>query len=316
MKTTVQLSTILDNGTTITYLARKQEVVPAAEIIHIYKKEFPQQVRGIPPLNAVLDALKNLEDYRTAEILAAKVASCVGVFYERNNINPAGDFIDELNEHDDKGEFMQTLEPFSASIVPTGYSAKTMSPNHPNSGYDAFTKSILTQIASSLGVSYAKLLKDYGAVNYSSLREGTLDEAAFYAEQQNFIIEMWKELELKLFIESLALAVDSPIKPSQVKEVLRNHTWICQKRGWFDPAKEILGIERELKLGLKSPLMIMEADGLDPDEVLRSWKLYEDMCKNYGLSFNVKDEDTEKLTTEDQDYNSETTQTEALEAER
>ena len=298
-------------GTTTVYQAGKEEIVSADKIIHIFKKEFPQQVRGIPPLNASLDALKNLEDYRIAELLAAKAASCVGLFYEPTGDGPRGDFQtnQESDLADDKGEFMQKVEPFTASVVPYGYSAKTMTPNHPNSGYDAFTKSILTQIATSLGVSYAKLLKDYSAVNYSSLREGTLDEAAYYAEQQSFLIEAWKEIEFSLFIEALAINTDV-VKPSQVKDVMMNHTWICQKRGYFDPTKEVISTEREIKLGLKSPLMIMEENGLDPDEVMRSWKLYEDMCKNYGVKFDVSDE--EKSSAADPNLNNESEQNDLL----
>lgn len=286
-------------------------------MIHIFKREFPQQVRGIPPLNSSLDALKCLEDYKIAEILAAKVSSCLGIFYERNNINPAGDFLD-TQETDDKGVFAEKLEPFMASVAPAGYSVKTLAPNHPNNGYGEFTKSILKQIASSLGVSYSKLIKDYSDVNYSSLREATLDETAFYAEQQQSLIDCWKDIQFRMFIESLAVNTDI-IKPSQVKDILRQHTWVCYKRAWVDPGKEIVATERELKLGLKSPLMIMEENGLDPDEVMKSWTLYNEMCDKYKLAFPVTENPEEqdgKLVTEDQDYNNETTQTEALEAER
>lgn len=200
-----------------------------------------------------------------------------------------------------------------ASVVPDGYSVKPVTPMHPNSGYGTFLKSVLKQVAASLGVSYAKLVKDYEAVNYSSLREGTLDEADFYAEQQSFIIEAWKEIEFKLFIEALALSSDI-VKPSQVKEILRHHTWVTQKRAYFDPAKDLVATERELKLGLKSPLMIMEEDGLDPDEVLRSWKLYDTMCKSYGVNFNVTGDKPEedKLATEDQDFDDTSVQNDEL----
>lgn len=161
-------------------------------------------------------------------------------------------------------------------------------------------------------MSYAKLLKDYGAVNYSSLREGTLDEAAFYAEQQHFLIEAWKEVEFKLFIESLVLREDSPFTPAQVKDILMHHTWVCQKRPYFDPSKDLVATERELKLGLKSPLMIMEEGGIDPDELMKSWALYKEMCKKYGLDFNVADDKEEKITFEDQDYDDEKVQEDAL----
>ena len=298
----------IKKGTTTVYQAGKEEEVPASEIIHIFKKERAEQTRGIPPFSACYNALEDLDEYRDYELLAAKVSSVENIFYERNGMGVQGDFISQ-QEQDDKGAFMQDIESFTASIVPTGYNVKTLTPTHPNNGFGEFTKSVLTQVAASLGVSYAKLLKDYGAVNYSSLREGTLDEAAFYAEQQSFLIEAWKEIEFKLFIEALALSSDI-IKPSQVKDILMHHTWVCQKRAYFDKGKDILGDERELKLGLKSPLMLMEANGDDPEEIMRSWKQYETMCNSYGLSFPVTEKDA--APTQEESFDDEAAQNEEL----
>lgn len=283
-------------------------------MIHLFKKEFPQQVRGLPPLNAVLDDIKQIQDYRIAELMAAKSAACLGIFYERNGQAVAGDFMSE-DEEDDKGEFVQSLSPGMASITPTGYSVKSLTPSHPTNGYGEFNRSVLMQIASSLGVSYNRLCKDYSSVNYSSLREGTLDENAFWAEMQNFLIENWKELQFRLFVESLAIDSDL-IKATQVKDLLRYHTWISQKRGWFDISKEILATEREIKLGLKSPIQFMEETGQDPDEILKSWSLWYSLCKKYGLNFNADENENERLAHEDQDYDNENTQTDELETKR
>ena len=297
--------TIIVHGNTTTYQVGVSERIPASEIIHIYHKEFPHQVRGLPCLNATLDDLKQIADYRVAELMAAKTGACLGIFYERNNQPIAGDFLSEENE--DKGEFVQSLEPGMASVSPAGYNVKSVAPTHPNNGFSDFYKAILKQVAASLGVSYAKLMKDYEAVNYSSLREGTLDEAAFYSELQSFLIENWKEIEFRIFLESLALNSDT-IKPTVSKDLLHYHNWMCPQRHYFDPTKEIIATERELKLGLKSPLMIMEEDGLDPEEVMKSWALYEALCSKYKLSFNVKGE----TETPEEDLNNENNQDDAL----
>ena len=61
-------------GTVLCYEAGRTDKIPAKDIIHIFKMEFsPQsQSRGIPPLNAVLNDIKQLDDYRIAELMAAK----------------------------------------------------------------------------------------------------------------------------------------------------------------------------------------------------------------------------------------------------
>jgi len=295
-------------GNTTTYLVGKEEKIPASEVIHIYKREFPEQTRGIPPFNAVLGDIKNLEEYKVAEITAAKVGACTAVFFERNT-NPQ--YGDPLNDGGKGKTYVQPISPGTATYAPEGFNVKTLTPTHPNVNYASFQKAVLKPAASSLGISYAKLTKDYEAVNYSSLREGTLDEAAFYQEWQDFLIENWKEIEFELFIKTLILKTDI-IKPRMIDALLRQHTWITQKRAYFDPAKDLVATERELKLGLKSPLAIIEEDGRDPDEVMKQWALYDNMCKKYGLSFNVRGEKEETINFEDQNFNDESIQQEQL----
>ena len=60
-------------------------------MIHLFRHEFPEQVRGFTPLNACLNDLKQLEDFQTAELMAAKVSAVLSIFYERNGQAQTGD---------------------------------------------------------------------------------------------------------------------------------------------------------------------------------------------------------------------------------
>lgn len=103
----------LKQGNSVCYQAGKEEYVPADEIIHIYRKEFPLQVRGFSILNAALDPLKQIADYNLAEILAAKTGAVLALAYERNGQAQAGQFMSDSDAgiDDDPGTFAQTLEP-------------------------------------------------------------------------------------------------------------------------------------------------------------------------------------------------------------
>lgn len=61
--------------------------------------------------------LKQLEDYQTAELIAAKVSAVLSLFYVRNSNVPTGDFLSDVDEDDD-GKFIQELSPGMASVVP------------------------------------------------------------------------------------------------------------------------------------------------------------------------------------------------------
>lgn len=261
----------------------KEEKVPASEMIHIFKHEFPQQVRGFSPLNACLNDLKQIEDFQTAELMAAKISAVLSIFYERNGQAPQGDFLSD--EDDDKGTFVQELAPGQSSVVPNGYNVKSVAPTHPNSNFDSFVKSVTKKIGASLGISYNQLCKDYESVNFSSLREGAADSKTFFESTQEFLIDTWKEVQYRLFLEALVLNSDF-LKPDQVKKALRQHNFICAKRAWYDPSRDILATKYALELGVKNPLQVIEENGCDPNEILDGWALWKQMCLSKDLAFN------------------------------
>ena len=274
-------------GDTDNYSVGFTEVIPANEIIHIFKKEFVGQVRGFSEICASIDSLKQLDDYAVAELFAAKIAACQNVFYERTG-STAGDWMDQ-EEGDDKGEFLSAMSPGESSIVPKGYTVKSISPNHPNTNFGGFVKAIVRRIASSVGVSYNRLAHDYESVNYSSLREASIDEAKTYSNIQQFFVDNWKTFEYELFLKSYIMNGDTKLKPSKIKEYL-SYNFICRKENLFDPAKEIIAIERRLKLGLSNPIIELESLGQDPEEVIQGWVRWNELLAANNISFNNDDE--------------------------
>lgn len=295
-------------GTSTTYLAGQEEVIPASDIIHLYKRDF-FTTRGIPPLNAVLKKVNQLDEYADAELEAAQTAAGLTAFAQPTGAEPKGDL---WSKKLGNGELVREITPGTIIKMPQGYDVKLPNPNHPVDSFGEFQKAVTRQIASALGVSYNKLCKDYESVSFSSLREGTIDESDFYGLLQQWLIRNWKEKEFSLFMKALAMKKGSKLKPSTTMKALKEHTWMPYRRPYFDPAKEVLTTERELKLGLKSPLMVMEQEGLDPEEVLKSWSLYESLCEKYGITFNVKGDEQVALAPEDDNFNDEAIQNDAM----
>lgn len=275
-------------GDTDNYQVGKPETIPAEEIVHIYKHEFVGQVRGFPELCASIDSLKQLDDYAIAELFAAKVSACQSVFYERNGNAQVGDWIQQSDEEEDPGQFIKELSPGEASIVPEGYTVKSVTPTHPNTNFGSFCKAIIRRIASAVGVSYNRLAHDYQAVNYSSLREAHLDEIKTYTTLQRFLLDNWKYIEYELFVKAYLTNTLTKLKPRDYKKYC-NYQFISRREGYFDVSKEIVAIERKLKLGLSNPIIELEAIGLDAEEVLDGWTRWNELLKVRNLDFTTED---------------------------
>ena len=200
------------------YQSGKLYALPADEVIHLYVPQFIDQVRGYSPIVASYDSLKQLDDFAVAELIAAKIASCQGIFYERNGNSQKGDFLSE-GEIIDEGRFLRELSPGMASVVPEGYSIKTLTPNHPSSNYDGFTKAITKRVAAAMGSNYNSLNGDLQSVNYSSLRSASIGEGAFFKGWQRFMIENWKNVEFELFLKNYIInKASSKLKPSMYSQ--------------------------------------------------------------------------------------------------
>lgn len=271
------------------YQSGRLYALPADEVIHLYRPEFVDQVRGYSPIVASYDSLKQLDDFAVAELIAAKISSCQGIFYQRNDKNPVGDFIGQ-QQVDDIGTFMKELAPGMASIVPAGYNVKTMTPNHPSSNYDGFVKAITKRVASAMGTNYNTLNGDLESVNYSSLRQANIAENAFYKDWQRFMIQNWKNVEFELFLKGYLINSKSTLKPSMYSQYLRSYRFIGKTDPTYDIAKEIVAVERMLKLGITSPIIEIQKRGLDPQEVVKDFVKWNSLCQENGLYFNYNDE--------------------------
>lgn len=54
--------------------------------------------------------------------------------------------------------------------------------------------------------------------------------------------------------------------------------------------KDLLAEERSIAAGLKSPIEVIYENGGDPDEVLKNYALWNNLCKKYNLNFETNNQ--------------------------
>ena len=261
------------------YLSGTRVEVPASDILHIYHKNFPDQVRGYSAFAPIILNLNQMDSYKEAEIVHARIQACTMAVWERNGQPTSGTLLDEADE---KGEFVREMKPGIFPIAPEGYTAKFLGQTSPSNQFGIFWKNMLRSISNALGISYNKAAGDYESVNYSSLREATMEDRSSFEEMQRFIIENWKDFQFNDFIRGLAL--NEFIQLSAQADCLR-HRFFGRRFPWVDPAKEISAMEKEFDLKLTNPISELERRGLDPDEEIERWKEWNAKINAAGLSF-------------------------------
>ena len=121
------------------YTSGEREEVPASEIVHIYKRQFAEQIRGYTPLAPVLVKMASLSAYNDAELNAAILESFMMGMYEKTGNGDAYSQYDD-GEIDNDGNIATELETNTFRFCPEGYSFKQIQSNHPHNGFSEFVK--------------------------------------------------------------------------------------------------------------------------------------------------------------------------------
>lgn len=219
-------------------LNKKRKPIPADQIIHIYRHEFVGQLRGIPDFATIMPKVKMLGGVHEALVVGWRVAAAkMGFFTSENPDFLFGDDDDE--DGNGSQEFgMNTLDAIPGTIdkMPYGLKLDTFDPEYPNATYESGNKVFMQQLANGLNVSSPTLANNYEGVNYSSLRQATLeDREGWRCLQTEMIDDFYQPLfddwyDWQVNVTGLIKA-DAALDPAIV--------W--QPRGWpwVDPLKEV-----------------------------------------------------------------------------
>lgn len=256
-----------------------REPIPASEIIHAFIVEYATQTRGVPWTATAMKRLRQLGEYEHAALVAARIgAAKMGFIF-----SPDGET--EGDEGDDKGNTIEEVEPGQITTLPHGYQFQGFDPKYPAEAYDPFVRRQLKGIAAGLGVSYVSLANDLEGVNFSSIRQGVLDERDFYRAIQQFIIdrfcnpvrEAWHhgaDLKGKLTGPNQGFAPMPPVK------------WQPRTWAWVDPLKDVKASIEAVKGNLTTLTDVAAESGRDFAEIVETKAAEQKLAEKAGVELN------------------------------
>ncbi len=243
----------------------KERRVPAEQIIHFFNRFRPRQYRGVSELAVVMERIRDANEYMDAELVAARVAACFAGFVTTEN--PAG-HIGRKPESAD-GQRLESIEPGMVNYLRPGERIDFAQPGRPNENATDFLSGQERLIGAGLGLSYEVLTRDMSRVNYSSARQGHLeDRQEFKIMQQSIVqhicIPIWKE-----FVTACVL--DGRLRIPDFFADRRRYTrarWVTPGWSWIDPMKEASAGQLMLASGLETLESLCAARGMDWQDVL------------------------------------------------
>lgn len=135
-------------------------------VVHVFKRERPEQVRGVGLLATIIEPLKMVTDANDAELYATVMSAMIAVVYKSKGASPMPmpDFGDEGEEGGAGGASGEggvmppeppneyRFEAGSVMEIDSDAEVEIKSPGRPNSAFEPFFHAIVRQIGAAIGV--------------------------------------------------------------------------------------------------------------------------------------------------------------------
>lgn len=261
-------------------------------VIHLFDRKRPGQVRGLPYLAPVIENLKQITRYSEAELQAAVVSAAFAVFLEMD----ADAFSSVFNEEhqnrylDRVGKWDGTVEldsPGKAVQLMPGEKAHSSNLGRPNVNFDPFFLAVATQIATGLDIPREVLLKHFSS-SYSASRAALLDFWRVVRVRRDFMATYFCEPVKQLWLEE-AVAIGRIPAPGffadpRLRQAYSRVSWIGDGPGSIDPEKEVNAATKRINAGISTLEKEAAAyDGGDWEANIKQRTKESQMMKEAGL---------------------------------
>ncbi|WP_251666478.1 phage portal protein [Paenibacillus camelliae] len=215
-------------------------------VLHLMEAERPEQRRGVPVLAPVIEALKQLERYTEAELMAAVISGMFTVFIE-SEADPSDDILGVPLENP-TGEPLPSSEEEiglgngAVQFLQPGEKANIANPGRPNAQFDPFVTSILRQVGAALELPYELLLKHFTA-SYSASRAALLEAWKMFRMRRSWLAsDFCQPVYEDWFIEAVSKGrIDAPgiFDDPAIFKAYTKAEWHGPSQGLLDPVKEV-----------------------------------------------------------------------------
>lgn len=267
----------------VAYHFRRQEVsglwsgevkrVDADRVIYLPHITRCSQIREMSPSASSLSRIDDINLLVEAALKKEQVQACHGLAIKTDNplttggigrgmpaLTPQGDVPDYPEEY---------IAPGMIKHLRPGESIEPIAPSGVSSTADGMIRAVHRQVGAGSGLSYEAVSRDMSQVNYSSARQGMLQDRKTYGALQQYLIDHLLEPVYREWLRWAVLTGRVAIPDYQEDpEAYQEAVWIPPGWEWIDPLKEANANAKALETGQTTLQKICAARGEDWRELL------------------------------------------------
>ena len=256
-----------------TLIANKAERIPADEIIHLYRRRRPGQVRDVSWLAPILWQLRDLGSYEAALLRKAEIEACLAVIVNDDSEESVtgNGMVTDAN-----GTTVEDIQPGLIMYRRGTGSVDTISPSGGGS-HVGFARRTLEAAAVGSGLTYDQVAGDLSQANYSSLRAGKI-EFRRLLEQVQYTILIPRLIERVARRFEMQGALAGAFAPG-----MGDVSHVPPAPEMVDPMKDTMALIAQIRAGFVPPQDGPGQFGYDATQVVEMIREWNAACDDAGL---------------------------------
>ena len=239
--------------------------IPAKDAIFYFSRRRTSQIREISDFAPTLTRVRDANAFLEAVSVKERVAACLAVFVKRafpsSGFGRTGSAAPPRESYEGK-----TLAPGMIKEMNVGDEIQVVDPKSAATDATALLKLLQRMIGAGQGLSYEATSRDMSETNYSSARQGLIEDGLTYAEEVELLQSCVLDEVYETFLISAVLAGQIEIPGFwENKRLYMQHYWVAAPKPWIDPLKEANANRIALQSGQMTFQQICAANG-------RNWK--------------------------------------------
>ena len=255
------------------------DIVPAVDILHLYRMDRPGQTRGVPWLSPAMDLFPILRRYTLATTRAAETAANLAGVIQADTANFDEDDTTDIEE-------LETfeIEANMLTTMPRGWKMEQYDPKQPTASYPEFKKAIISEIARCLSIPYNVAAADASKHNYAS---GRLDWQGYFRTIRTTQTWLERRVCLQVFkrwlAEALVIPGYLPTPPGRMEINEQTVKWYWPGQEHVDPQKEAKAQETRIANMTTTLSAEYARQGKDWEAELKQIAREKEMIESLGL---------------------------------
>lgn len=277
------------------------QYVDAKDVIFYFSKSRFSQCREMPEMTPVMKRIRDANEFMNAVSVKERINACLAVFIKRQLPTVGlGRGPSVENKYSYNGKM---LTPGMINELNAGDEVQVVNPTGQAADASTFIKTHQRMIAAGNGLSYEATSRDMSQSNYSSARQGIIEDGETFADDREAIESVMDEI-YETFVISAVLSGAITIPDFwNNKEQYFDHAWVKAPKPWIDPAKEATANKTALETGQKTFKDIAAETGKDWRQAIKDMADVNEYADKLGVTIGggVKNSEIQQNDKKDDD---------------